>query len=320
MGLGARDFLQDAALHTDILRVLSQEEKGELHRVLLDMLRDVISVCKEYNFCYMLVYGSALGAVRHGGFIPWDDDLDIGILRKDYIPFLEKFREVLPDKYKIEYPERNIKSSSIFAKIYLKGTRYVEIFSLSCPFQKGVFLDIFPIENMPNNIIKHKIYGLFFDIILYISNSVRFYEYPNPEFKKYMSYSRYSRCFYSMRLMLGFLFSFFSHAKWYYLYNKWISCLPESNFCGMPITVRRHFLRSRLPRKTFIPTTIGFFEGIEIYLPCDYHGYLKSTYGNYMKIPDIHERERHPVVEFDLGKYGTKRCGTMNVDDTNIKK
>jgi lipopolysaccharide cholinephosphotransferase len=303
MGLSARGFLQDATLHTDTLKELSQDDRKKLQQVLLDMLRDVISICKTRNFCYMLVYGSALGTVRHGGFIPWDDDLDIGILRKDYIPFLERFKELLSDKYDIDYPDGKSNSSAIFAKIYLKDTKYVEIFNISGPFYKGVFLDIFPIENMPNNIIKHSIYGLFFDMILYISNSVRFYEYPNLEFKKYMSYSRYSRCFYRMRMSLGFFFSFFSHAKWYYLYNKWISHLPESNFYGMPITVRRHFLGSRLSKKVFVPTTIGYFEGQEVSLPGEYHKFLENTYGNYMKIPDIKERERHLIVEFDLGKY-----------------
>ncbi|MDR3128786.1 MAG: LicD family protein [Tannerellaceae bacterium] len=302
MGLSSRNFFLEAALCTNILKELSQDEKRQLQLILLHMLKDVVNICNRNKFCYMLVYGSSLGAVRHKGFIPWDDDLDIGILRKDYIPFLKEFKKEFGDKYNVGYPNGISHGGDVFAKIKLKGTRCIEIYNLSAPFYNGIYLDIFPIENMPNNILKHGFYGLFFDIVLYITNSVRFYEYSNVKFKQYMSYSKRSRIFYQMRMVLGFLFSFFSYKKWCYLYDKWVSSLPESSYLGIP-TSRRHFLGGRLRKEFFLPTTVGIFEGERVHLPGNCHEYLRNTYGDYMKIPDVSERERHFVVEFDPGEF-----------------
>jgi lipopolysaccharide cholinephosphotransferase len=302
MGLGSKSVF-DAIRYSGILKELSQDEKRQLQLILLHMLKDVVNICNRNKFCYMLVYGSALGSVRHKGFIPWDDDLDIGILRKDYVPFLKEFKKEFGDKYNVGYPDGVSDSANVFAKIYLKKTKNTEITNLSAPFYNGIYLDIFPIENMPDNILKHVFCGLFYDMILRIIHCVSFYEYSNAEVKQCMSCNKHSRIFYKIRVVLGFLFSFFSYKKWCYLYDKWISSLPDSNYLGLPITVNKLFLKSRLPKSVFLPTTVGIFEGERVHLPGNCHEYLRNTYGDYMKIPDVSERERHFVVEFDPGEF-----------------
>jgi lipopolysaccharide cholinephosphotransferase len=301
MGLGGK-FVFEAIRQSGMLKELTQDEKRQLQLILLDILKDLISVCNKNGFCYMLVCGSALGAVRHKGFIPWDDDLDVGILRKDYVQFLNTFKKI-SNKYDVGYPDGISHCATVFAKIYLKGTKNIEIVNLSAPFYNGIYLDVFPIENMPDSKLKNGFYGLFFDAIFRIIHCVKFYEYTNIKIKQCISYDKRSRCFYQMRLILGFLFSFFPHKKWCYLYNKWISSLPDSNHLGLPMIGKKRFQRCRLRKEFFIPTTFGIFERAEVRLPNNCHEHLRNTYGEYMKIPDVSERERHFVVEFDPGEF-----------------
>jgi lipopolysaccharide cholinephosphotransferase len=309
MGLVGGRFFSEDDLRADGLRELSQKERKQLQTVLLGMLKDVISLCKKHNFCYMLVYGSALGAVRHGGFIPWDDDLDIGMLRKDYIPFLETVKKEYGDKYEVVYPGNTSYNSSIsalyvFGKIYLKGSDNLDYYVLSSPFRMGIYLDIFPIENVPRNILKYRIYRYVFSILLFhIIRSVRFYEFskiPSFElsFRKYSIYVRKVFRLYQLRCILGFVFSFFTYNKWCQLYDKWVSLFPESGFLGIP-TVPKHYLKIQMQQSVYIPVKIGIFEGEEVCLPGNTHEHLVSVYGNYMQIPEESRKECHTVVEID---------------------
>lgn len=77
----------------------------KLHTLQLEMLSDLQKICEKYNLEYFAVFGTALGAVRHKGFIPWDDDIDVGMLRKDYDIFIQVAEKEMGDKYQIMTPE-----------------------------------------------------------------------------------------------------------------------------------------------------------------------------------------------------------------------
>jgi lipopolysaccharide cholinephosphotransferase len=303
MGVVGGKFFSENDLRADGLRELSQEEKKQLQMVLLRMLKDVIRLCRKHNFCYMLVYGSALGAIRHSGFIPWDDDLDIGMLRKDYVPFLKTFRKEYENKYEVIYPRDTSYNlfTCAFGKIYLKNSYNSNYYDLSSPLNEGVHLDIFPIENMPNNILIYCIYGGLSKILFfYIIRSVRIYEfsklsYSELAFKKYPVYARRIFHFYRLKCIVGFAFSFFTYNKWIYLYDKWVSSFPKGDFLGIPSI--RKYNRGRLRQEIFIPVKIGFFEGEKVCLPRNTHEHLITTYGNYMQLPEECERECHTVIE-----------------------
>ena len=100
---------------------------SDIHRVLLGMMKDLDAVLRKHNIPYWLVGGSALGAVRHGGFIPWDDDMDIGMLRKDYERFLKVALADLDDKYVFQCYETDDRfNPCVPAKLILKGTHIKE--------------------------------------------------------------------------------------------------------------------------------------------------------------------------------------------------
>ena len=89
-----------------------------LQLTILDILKDIDSICKENNIEYYIAYGTALGAVRHGGFIPWDDDIDICMTREAYDRFLEVMPNAMPEKYDLLDIKKDNQSSLGFANLF----------------------------------------------------------------------------------------------------------------------------------------------------------------------------------------------------------
>lgn len=117
-----------------------------LHLDLLDIMDAVDLICKNNNIKYYLIGGTLLGAVRHRGFIPWDDDLDIVMPRRDYERFIELCKTELPEKYNLLWITEQNDYHKMFAKVALKGTSYVEQISKSVKSDWGIFIDIFPLD------------------------------------------------------------------------------------------------------------------------------------------------------------------------------
>ena len=135
---------------------LEGEALKKYQACILNITKDIITACEEENVAYILGGGSALGAVRHGGFIPWDDDMDINMLGSDYKRFKKNFERKYGAKYRIfdmdteDYYETMI-------RVCLKDSVYRSYFSTS---SDGIFVDIFLIENTYDNVILRKLHGL----------------------------------------------------------------------------------------------------------------------------------------------------------------
>lgn len=123
----------------------------ELQLVEFNLLKSFVSICDELGLTYYLVCGSALGAVKYGGFIPWDDDIDVALPRNDYELFCEKAPKLLPDGYFLQ----NHKTDRLYPRIYSKlrnsCTTYVEKSTRNLQINHGVFIDIFPLDGYPSD-------------------------------------------------------------------------------------------------------------------------------------------------------------------------
>ncbi len=128
-----------------------------VHAIQLSMLLEIDRVCREENIEYYLLFGTLLGAVRHGGFIPWDDDIDIGVMRKDYDRLLECLGHALdPSRYHVQYASINPKVPTPYAKLRAKETEFREQGRSYKSIHSGVFLDIFPLDDVPDsNILRN---------------------------------------------------------------------------------------------------------------------------------------------------------------------
>ena len=118
----------------------------ELQNVMLQMMIEIDRICRKNNIQYILSGGTMLGAVRHHGFIPWDDDMDIAMPRKDYDRFVEIANSELPERFRLECYENTRDYPYNFGKVRDVNTIFKEKFTASLNINHGVYIDVFPMD------------------------------------------------------------------------------------------------------------------------------------------------------------------------------
>ena len=123
-----KQLFNEWAQKTDLLHEMTDAERNAVQQHLLEMYKDIRSVCQRYNLIVVLGGGSCLGAIRHKGLIPWDDDLDLNMPRKDYNKLISLLRDgVLGDKYEFRYPDGMMYSRTAFLKNINKESLWIYI-------------------------------------------------------------------------------------------------------------------------------------------------------------------------------------------------
>lgn len=281
------------------LHVITEDELKRLKAIFLNTYQDIVSYCKKYDLTPMLIGGSALGAMRHKGFIPWDDDFDFAITRKDYEVFKKHFLEELGEKYILNGPNYPGKATNRFPKVLIKNTRFVEIGVDPADDRATIKLDIFIIENVPEGKLQQKCKGIFCNVLMGIASSAQFYEDRNEQFKTCMYSTRDGKKYYNTHLILGWLLSRIPSRIWLNWVDRAVQYKKETSLMSIP-TGRGHYFGEICERSTFVPVTKGEFEGIEVNLPGNADKYLTNLYGDYMTIPPIEKQERHKIIDIDF--------------------
>ena len=122
-----------------------------LQKTELDILKAFVDVCNKLEIRYFLVCGTALGAVKYGGFIPWDDDVDVGLYREDYELFCNKAQQMLPEYYFLQTYKTDEKYPRIYCKIRDSRTTYIEKSMSQLDINHGVYIDVFPLGGYPKD-------------------------------------------------------------------------------------------------------------------------------------------------------------------------
>ena len=140
----------------DVSKPYEKEVLNRLHHVQLEILKDFSVVCQKHSLPYFAIYGTAIGAVRHGGFIPWDDDIDVGMLREDYNRFCKIFEQELGHKYKLLTPEMDGRYACTVTHIQKRGTKFISQVSQNLKCEQCIFMDVFPFDCVAEDIKEQK--------------------------------------------------------------------------------------------------------------------------------------------------------------------
>lgn len=291
--------LQDIAKHGGDeavgLTVLSDEQLEKLHGVLLEILDDINSICQQHGLRYILIGGSAIGALRSGGIIPWDDDIDIAMPRKDFESFCRIVRREKPEKYSMLHPQDKDNYGRVIPKIRLKGTEYRTILEQDLD-ECGVFIDIYTIENLPDNAVARNFQGIMTMALGFALACRRLWRG-----RKWFAQLTGGLSFH-VKCAIGACLSFASYETWARWTDRWHSrCKDEnSKYVSIPADCR-HYFGEMQPRARLLERKEVLLDGRKCYVPKDADGYLREIYGDYMQIPPVEKQERNCYLTYDLG-------------------
>ena len=293
--LNSKQAFQNANME-GLYKLLTEEQLRALQLTLLEMYLDIAKVCKTHNIVPFLIGGSALGAIRHNGFIPWDDDLDVGMTREDYECFKQVFEAELSDRYILNAPNYSVNPRSRFPVVLKKGTVYKSFDSFSSELQK-VYLDIFIIENVPDSKLLFWAKGIYCNFLEFVSGKVAFYENINEVSSEI--YMRVGKAFYYSSMLIGRLFSWKKAAKWFEAIDRHAQYSKPSKHVAIA-TGRKHYFGEVFRREQFLPPIYVTFEDHRVPVFPDYDHYLKNLYHDYMVLPPEEKREHHGIREMKL--------------------
>lgn len=289
-------LLNEIAQNTNLLRQLTEDESIKLKETLLEIHNYIISVCDKHHLTIMLGGGSCLGAVRHKGYIPWDDDLDFMMPRPDYEKLIKLWEKgEIDNKYHFEYPNKKKDVKNPYLKVFLLNTKYADIFDDDDAFPTSIFVDVFPMDYTPENNMVRKCKAIMSDALQFVCTCTLYAQYPNDNLKMFYSQDKDANKRFKLRLFIGHVFSVISHRRWVYWFDKFNNTKP-TGMMTIP-TGRKHYWNETLPTKTFVPVKECTFEGVKSYLANDYKKYLSNLYGDYMQVPPENKRERHFIVD-----------------------
>jgi lipopolysaccharide cholinephosphotransferase len=251
----------------------------------LDIVKIVDRLCSKHHLNYYLIGGSALGAVRHGGFIPWDDDVDIGMPRDDYQKFLQICEKELPEGLFLQTRQTDPNFFYSYAKIRNNKTTFIEYEVRNLKINHGIFIDIFPIDGAPDSKLMRNIHATAIRYTLLIGYRYFLIEEANSFFKKATS-----------SFFLWFPLNFWLRiSDWLLGWKRLKKARYWGNLLG-----RTGYKKEVMPRESFGEPVRKNFEGIALPIPNHVDCYLKHIYGNYMELPPLEKRICHNVFKVDL--------------------
>ena len=259
----------------------------------LMILKDFIKICEENDLTYYMYAGSLLGAIRHNGFIPWDDDLDVIMFRDDF----EKFKKIFNspnDKYKLLSIETEKDYFHLLSKLMLNNTKFEEKWVNQVDFNIGINIDIFVLDDLSDNKLKRSF-----------------------QLKKSFLYNKLLIMSKIKLDDLPFITKVITHVGYHILNlfrikpstinKKCLSFLkkyknPNAEYV-FDISANANEYPQIFRKSDFESIKRIKFEDIEVNVPANYDYILKSLYGDYMQLPPKQDRYNHITETLDFGPY-----------------
>lgn len=273
---------------------ISNNDLRKAQLLMLKILKEVHKICEENNIKYFLSDGTLIGAIRHQGFIPWDDDLDIGMLREDYEKFCKIAPQILSENFILQNFQTDKGYGLQFGKVILKNTVWIEKVAKNTNRQwSGIYIDIFPYDNITEN---KKMQKLINRLYIFIQGLILI------KFK-YINISNYESMAKKLKYVLKKIY-LCTISKKLLIYIRDSICKRYLNKSKTLVTkYGGNFYKNQNPYNFYKDLTLQKFEDTSFYIPKNYDKILKNLYGNYMEIPPIEKQRQHGIEYFDFGNY-----------------
>ncbi len=277
------------------------ETLHRLQRVELDILQDFMDLCDRHNLTYFGIAGTGIGAKRHGGFIPWDDDIDVAMPRKDFEWFLKYAKKELSDRYIPLNARYDSRFPMMTTRLMKKGTVFVEeaLKAAKCPC--GIFLDIYVMDNVADNRIAYELQSWeawFWSKLLVLRCLPKPFLFQTGWKAK----------------LIWAICSFVHHGmKILHISPVWLRSRCEK--------VCRRYEKKKTRRMAFLPDTSPYwnvidktklfplrklpFEDLELNFANNMEELLTNQYGAYMELPPVEKRKTHYPYRLEFGEEKT---------------
>lgn len=266
----------------------------QLQRVILIIAKELKRICEKNHIRYTLIGGSLIGAVRHKGFIPWDDDFDVVMPREDYERFLKCCETDLSSNFSLLNWDTNAAYCMACSKLLLKGTKVMEAFHQAKGYPHNLYIDIFPFDTIPDDPKlrkQHEKKTYFYKKMLLCKQGGNEY-YKNFEGKKRIGYAL--MCAGSKFLQRENLIRKYREEMLRYKGDT-LDYTSIAGSYGYSREIIPHSMLENYIKMEFEDTTFSVMK--------DYDVYLRMVFGDYMQLPPEEKRVNHSFLRVDLGKY-----------------
>ena len=276
-------------MRTDSLE-LTEAQRKKVQQLELMILLEVDRLCKRHGLHYALCDGTLLGAIRHNGFIPWDDDVDIWLPRKDFEAFRAICAKELDSKFFYQTQATDPEYCFLFDKIRMNGTVFRELAQGKRAIHHGVYIDVFPVDNVPDDETKRKWQVFLIQLFRYGIQA------------KSVDLAFRSGWKLWNALMLRLLYAAFPNRVLYKAAQKMLKKYDGATTRRMSLLCgARHSKFYVFPREVYHEMVDHEFEGHTLSIPKDHDLVLRQVYGDYMELPPPEKRiTRHPILELSL--------------------
>lgn len=272
--------MDNSAEATSALRKLQLET--------VEILEAFKHYCKQHDLTWFLLSGTALGAIRHNGFIPWDDDLDVGMPRSDYNRLLELAKKSFPTGYHLDVPSAEIPLATLFAKMCADGTQFVTQETIEAGYKQGIFIDIIPLDRLaadPQTRAKQLKNSRLWQSISYLWHA-KTISVPH---KGFLGLLEKTGC----RLAHHVIHTFVSKQMIIDRYERSIldghsGCKVSEEWILLSWPHTKPF-----PTDVLLPVSYHEFEGRDMPVPGKAEEYLELMYGDWKTLPDPDKRHTH---------------------------